>query len=422
MPFHILTQRRPPIIEKPLPPPEVGKLLCGVAPLGREDSLGKALYQLQRYHVTALPVVNEGKVIGWMSEEQLAELLLNDAGAEHGVQVGAVMEPVPALLETGDALAHALAVFHATGAAILPVVWVNGFYQGCLTRTAALLARDGKIVPPPRVGGMATPLGVYLTNGVVNGGVGHIGLLLTGVVMALLLWIAQTLVAFLAALGFHLTHVAFLRDIFIMLAKDNFTGSPTLELLVTIASSAVLITVYLLFLRIVPKMTGFHAAEHQTVHAIEAGETLTPAAVARMPRAHPRCGTNLWGLVMLTYLALAVLSLVLSTPLGRENLSTVVPFAIVAVLGIAANWRRVGAWLQDHFTTRPATPAEIASGIRAGKEVLYRHLTTPYQPPRLGQRLLSMGLLQVFVGIMLMGTLLQLLNGQLDFLWAFLVK
>ena len=117
-----------------------------------------------------------------------------------------------------------------------------------------------------------------------------------------------------------------------------------------------------------------------------------------------------------------MLSLLLSTSVGRENLSLVVSLGIFAALGITISWRTIGAWLQNHFTTRTASPAEIASGIRAGEEVLYRHQTTPYRPPRLAQRLLHMGLLQVIVGVMLAGTLLQLLSAHLDFLWRFLVK
>ncbi len=252
-----------------------------------------------------------------------------------------------------------------------------------VTRADALMAQAGKI-PAPRIGGMATPLGVYLTTGVVRGGVGDLALVLSGMVMALMLWIAQTLVVFLAVSGYHLTHNGILHDIYLILAKDGFNGSPTLQILVSTLTSALLIAVFMLFLRFMPKMAGYHAAEHQTVNAIEQGEQLTPEAVARMPRVHPRCGTNLWGLVMLIYLAVAVLSLFLSTPFGRQNLSLVVTLAIVAILGIAISWRTIGAWLQQHFTTRPASPPEIVSGIRAGEEVLYRHQHDPLSPPAPG--------------------------------------
>ncbi len=422
MPFHFLPQRRSLSVAPPAPAPAVGNLLSAIAPLQREDTLGRALLLLYQYHIAALPVVEDGNVIGWISEERLTEVLLEGGAAAQQQQVGEVMGPVPAVLAANDSLEQALALFQATGAGILPVVWVDNRYHGCLTRTDALFGRSGKIPTPPRIGGMATPLGVYLTTGVVRGGVGDIALMLSGVVMVCMLWLAQTLVAFGSLLGYRLSGIVLLNNIFVILETDKFAGSPQAEMTVTLAASALLIAVFLLFLRFAPKMAGFHAAEHQTVNAVEAGEPLIPASVARMPRVHPRCGTNLWGVVMLINLAVTVLALVLSTPSGRNNLSTVIAFTIITVLVIAVSWRRYGAWLQQHLTTRKASPAEIASGIRAGEEVLYRHMTTPYQPPTLVQRLKSMGLAQVIIGGIVMGYLLQLLNARLDFLWGFLVK
>ena len=57
----------------------------------------------------------------------------------------------------------------------------------------AVLARP-EAVPlpePPRLGGMATPLGVYLHDGVSSGGAGFWGLFLTGVTLSLLALTAQ---------------------------------------------------------------------------------------------------------------------------------------------------------------------------------------------------------------------------------------
>src|SRR2546423_10530097 len=49
---------------------------------------------------------------------------------------------------------------------------------------------------------------------------------------------------------------------------------------------------FLLFVRALP-LVQYHAAEHQAVHAMERGEPLDPEIVRRMPRVHPRCGTNI---------------------------------------------------------------------------------------------------------------------------------
>ena len=36
----------------------------------------------------------------------------------------------------------------------------------------------------------------------------------------------------------------------------------------------------------------YHGAEHMTIHALEAGDPLTPEAIRKYPTAHPRCGTE----------------------------------------------------------------------------------------------------------------------------------
>ena len=43
------------------------------------------------------------------------------------------------------------------------------------------------------------------------------------------------------------------------------------------------LTLFLLLMR-VSRLAGYHAAEHQTVHAMERNETLVPEIVCRMPR------------------------------------------------------------------------------------------------------------------------------------------
>jgi hypothetical protein len=100
----------------------------------------------------------------------------------------------------------------------------------------------------------------------------------------------------------------------------------------------------------------------------------------------------------------------------------VVGITLYVVLMTVLFWRQVGSWLQAHFTTRRATPAELASGIRAGKELLRRHLATPNIPERPLQRIWQMGFIQVALGIIAMTALLSLLDGPLDGMWLSLLK
>lgn len=41
----------------------------------------------------------------------------------------------------------------------------------------------------------------------------------------------------------------------------------------------------------IERVFGYHGAEHMTIHAHEDGAPLTTEAIARYPKAHPRCGT-----------------------------------------------------------------------------------------------------------------------------------
>ncbi len=57
----------------------------------------------------------------------------------------------------------------------------------------------------------------------------------------------------------------------------------------------------------VQRLFGYHAAEHQTIHAYEHAAELTPESVARFPAAHPRCGTGFLLMVVLVAIVLFAL-------------------------------------------------------------------------------------------------------------------
>jgi hypothetical protein len=129
-------------------------------------------------------------------------------------------------------------------------------------------------------------------------------------------------------------------------------------------------------------VAGYHAAEHQTVHAIEAGENLTVDALQRMPRVHPRCGTNL-------VVGLSIASL-LQQPLG--------PFALIAAV---VWWRSLGGVAQHWVTTRRATERQLRSGIAAGEELLERYSADPARRVNGLQRWMNVGLPQMTLGFAL---------------------
>ena len=121
-----------------------------------------------------------------------------------------------------------------------------------------------------------------------------------------------------------------------------------------------------------------------TVHAIEAGEALTPEAVRRMSRVRPMCGTNL--------MAAASVFLIITSKFGDQ-------FGVMLALVVVLSWRRIGGWLQYIVTTRPPSDQQIESGIAAGEQLIDRYQEQPnYQVSGLA-RVWNMGFLQVALGM-----------------------
>lgn len=150
----------------------------------------------------------------------------------------------------------------------------------------------------------------------------------------------------------------------------------------TVGASVVLM---MIFLRLSP-LSGYHAAEHMVVHAIEIGEPLEPELVRQMPRAHQRCGTNL--------LAAAAILMLLSTQFSTST--TIMIGLVVVVLG----WRTIGGYLQYYVTTRPPSEKQLLNGIKAGKELIEQHRKEPNRIPTSRERILNMGFLQTAAGLM----------------------
>jgi uncharacterized protein YqhQ len=97
------------------------------------------------------------------------------------------------------------------------------------------------------------------------------------------------------------------------------------------------------FMPDVRRVFAYHGAEHKTINAYEAGAELTPAAVAKYPLAHTRCGTAF-------LLTLVVLSLFFFTILGPLSLEWRLISRILMIpvlVGIAYEYLR---WTADHIS------------------------------------------------------------------------
>jgi len=236
---------------------------------------------------------------------------------------------------------------------------------------------------------MATPFGVYLTGGGVRAGVGDFALLATGALMSVLLLVAYGLADWV--IGARWWGEA------LPLAADWIQQPAVADLFSMVVFGMLFRWTW---------VTGYHAAEHQVVHAMEAGDELEQGSVSRQPRVHPRCGTNLMAAV-----------LIMSLFWRHRFLDPGQP--VIAMLVTLIFWRRVGSWIQQHVTTRPATPAQIHSGISAAQELLFRYQSGPRVTPSRFARIWNMGILQVMTGataVVLVLALLQFFLPLPDFL------
>ncbi|HVF10436.1 MAG TPA: DUF1385 domain-containing protein [Abditibacteriaceae bacterium] len=321
-------------------------------------------------HINNAPVALEGSTPGQES------LRLQDLTARLVMRANSGI--VPAVFS----LHNTLLTLDRYDSAALPVVDEAGGYRGMISRADVIAALDGQ-VRPPVIGGMATPLGVWLTTGHLSAGAPPLGLFLSGMTLAFCFIVAHLVMLFGLA--------AFSQEWAAMYVSGRLGATSELgssfNLLVMAAESFL----FLLTLRALP-MAGIHAAEHQTVWAIEKGVPLVPEYVAQMPRAHPRCGTNLvaiGGLIQIIF----------------QHLPSLDPsWVLLSLLFVYLTWRNFGQVLQERFTTKPATRRQLESGIRAGEALLKKYQEQPHVTVSFGARLFNSGLVLAVLGMALLLT------------------
>ncbi len=346
----------------------VGWLMRPVVPLEATDSVERAASRLSLMGADGLPVQDEERYVGRVDQRHLSDWIGRSEGAD--LALGSLLSGEDA--QTGRVSpratgAEALRLFESSGLSWLAVVDELDRVMGVIAPSDLLSTHEH--TPRPRtIGGMATPFGVYLTTGNLRAGVSDWALMSTGALMFFLLLAASLATDGAARLLIH-WH-----------ASDDAVFW-TVEVLPFV--------LFMALLRAIP-LAGIHAAEHQVVHAIERGEALTPSIVRRMPRVHPRCGTNFAvGLTM--FLGLA------SAPL-ISDLRLQLLLAVVATLLL---WRRLGGVMQYWVTTRRASDKHLAMGIRSGEALLDRLRTHSDAPASPLVRVYNSGLLQVMSGALL---------------------
>ncbi|MCC6485835.1 MAG: DUF1385 domain-containing protein [Armatimonadetes bacterium] len=379
----------------------ITELVRRTRPLQPFDSVTRAISSMRSHGGSAALVVSDYEVVGMVREADILSLVAassNGNGYEQQTlpTISSIVRPAPTYVPEGSTIQEATGQFTATGADVLPVVGQSGMYVGYLLRSD-LTAAVTSAIRPPTVGGLATPLGVHLTCGSQRGGVGDFALMLTGAMFGLLGVLGGALYWLLAwAVQRWSGQPVYSALLSPPIGVPNPYDAP-LYLQAFVQALAVLVGIRL------SRVAGYHAAEHQTVHAIEQGEGLDYESVRRMPRVHPRCGTNL----MVAASIFTLLLMLFPSP----------AVVFVAIIIVLVGWRTIGGWMQQYITTRPATKEQIASGIKAGEELLrnYRDEVIGIRP--ISNRFWNVGFPQVLLGLMAVMLASQALGMAIERIW-----
>jgi len=339
----------------------VGSLMRAATAIAPEDSLARAASAMRRNGAPVLPLAVDDRLVGVLTEEGLAVALARGAQMTDSAESVMASAPTIAPYATG---AEALRRFADWGLTALLVVDDAGRLMGMLC-PSDLYPRKRQLPRPSLVGGMATPFGVYLTNGAIGAGAGGLALVSTGFLLFTLLFGSQLAVD---------------------LGTRAISASGPVPTWAIYVLSALPLLLFMLLMRLVP-LSGTHGAEHQVVHALERGEELTEEIVRRMPRVHPRCGTNL-----------AAAATIFLSIFGTEWVRDFEIRFIVAAIVTMLFWRKLGSFLQQYVTTRPASDAQLRGAIRAANELLEKFSRSRLVAPNPLQRIWNSGMLHVMAG------------------------
>ncbi len=343
----------------------VGRIAIPVEPIHAFNSIKTAAAELQETAVPGLPVIENGVYIGILSEKDIARALALDLPEETPVKD--LLTQAPPAIRGYESAAQALRLFLDHQSECLAVTDDLGRVMGIIIPSRLMVTLD-KELRPKVVGGMATPLGVYLTTGSTSGGVPKYALFLTGATMLGLFISGQ----YLALLIGNLLPPALQTQEWVLAGMDGIG-----------------LLTFLFLLRSLP-IAGYHAAEHMVVHAIEQGEPLEPQIVRRMPRVHPRCGTN-FAVAAMIFLG------IWSAPIAVDPEIRL----LVAFLASSGLYRPLGSFVQFYLTTKPPSEKQLLAGIQSGKDLLAKYQTTAHSQSGFMTRLFNSGIFHIMLGSML---------------------
>ena len=327
-----------------------------------------------------LPVIDmDGKLTGIISEYDLAKIIpdwsMDQESYLHEYLVASLMTRDVWAETTNTNVSELLSNVNKMHTRVVPIVEKDDTYTGSVITRSSIIHYLTKLVKPRSLGGLATPLGVYITDGKHQAGPGNLGLFLTGVVLGFIISVIEVITAF-AINWFNIDPINGPYFPFIILGQ---------------------IVLFLLILRFTP-LVKMHAAEHQTINAIEKGMPLSLETVKMQPKEHVRCGTNL----MVLILGIQIIVIIYGSYLTQFGPLFQFLFLILGFSFIFSYWKQGGMLLQKYFTTVKAPDKYIKSGIKAGNEILkkYKEDTDP-RSSSFFTKIWNSGLIQIVAGFIL---------------------
>ncbi|HXG22924.1 MAG TPA: CBS domain-containing protein, partial [Chthonomonadales bacterium] len=232
--------------------------------LSPADSAFRAVQMLRSNGLDTLPIVDfSGVLYGVVTLSDL-RVLLNAKGAEEALHTPVVrIAHRPAHVgRVRMAVGEARRALADSGETTLVILDDYDRYLGVVT-LPDLLAPPTSPPRPATVGGMATLWGVYLTNGWLQAGASNGSLLVSGILLGVMLIVAHLGIGMTAwvlenALGWPLY----------ALWNSPRPSEVTAANLDWFLLQALTLPLFLGLLRALP-IAGYHAAEHQAVHALE---------------------------------------------------------------------------------------------------------------------------------------------------------
>lgn len=283
-----------------------------------------------------LPVIDqEGLIVGIVSEFDLAkvtkELSFDKDSYQSKLTVENIMTKDVWVETKGNDISNLIDKLEEMHIRFVPIVDEEGFYTGkCVTRKKLINFLTKKI-KPRTISGVATPIGVYLSDGIHQVGAKNLGLILNGIIFALF---------------------AFLVGILTLGIQNDFL------------SSILKLFLFLIFFKITP-LSQIHASEHKVINAIEKGLPLNIKTVQMQSRVHNRCGTNL----LVLFLGISFIFYITNIVAPKIWLLRFM-ISFLLLIGLFSYWKQIGYKIQEYFTTREPTDKQVETAIKVGADLI----------------------------------------------------